>query len=349
MNLATSTNFIGLRDLTITWLVRETNMPLKMVLELSREDILTDSESALMGENFISNMPLKMVLELSREDILTDSESELMGENVISNMPSFVVSYIHNWDILFPDEEILFPTKDGNRYYPKQFAKRARKLLSDANASVKPYYPKKLSSEQYKKLIDLRFRLQRHRYQMILATALCTYLGCRSAEVAGLKKADIDFSNRVINLVDTKGQEDQESPLLSVLYKPFLNFTERFSHLEHLFVNFDGKPWNRIDVLKAVKRYGRELGIIGLTPRRMRATLGVTLARMKMSPSLLAKTLRHRDPATALRYYNYRKVDEVRYALESFDNMIAENKTKFEGIINEFECFYEQPDSQISF
>ena len=234
MNLATSNSFIGLRDLTITYLVREMDKPLKQVLELSRDDILADRESALIGEH------------------------------LVSNIPSFVCNYMHSRDNLFPGNKALFPTKDGKQYYPNQFAKRIRKLLAQADASVKPYHPKKLSIKQYKKLIGLRFGLQRHRYQMVLATALCANLGFRSSEVAGLKKSDIDFSLRVISLDDTKSQEDQESPLLSILFEPFRSFTERLSHNDHIFVNFSGNPWNRRHTRNAVQQYGEELGIIDL-------------------------------------------------------------------------------------
>lgn len=319
MNLATSNSFIGLRDLTITYLVREMDKPLKQVLELSRDDILADRESALIGEH------------------------------LVSNIPSFVCNYMHSRDNLFPGNKALFPTKDGKQYYPNQFAKRIRKLLAQADASVKPYHPKKLSIKQYKKLIGLRFGLQRHRYQMVLATALCANLGFRSSEVAGLKKSDIDFSLRVISLDDTKSQEDQESPLLSILFEPFRSFTERLSHNDHIFVNFSGNPWNRRHTRNAVQQYGEELGIIDLTPRRLRASLGVTLARMGISPSLLAKVLRHKDPATALRYYNYREIEEVRHALEELDGLIARDKVELEGMINEFKGFYDQQEIDKSF
>jgi integrase len=319
MNLATSNSFIGLRDLTITYLVREMDKPLKQVLELSREKILADRESALIGEH------------------------------LVSNIPSFFCNYMHSRDNLFPGNEVLFPTKDGNQYYPNQFAKRIRKLLAQADASVKPYHPKKLSIKQYKKLVGLRFGLQRHRYQMILATALCANLGFRSSEVAGLKKSDIDFSLRVISLDDTKSQEDQESPLLSILFEPFRSFTERLSHNDHIFVNFSGNPWNRRHTRNAVQQYGEGLGIIDLTPRRLRASLGVTLARMGISPSLLAKVLRHKDPATALRYYNYREIEEVRHALEELDGLIARDKIELEGMINEFKGFYDQQEIDKSF
>jgi integrase len=72
-------------------------------------------------------------------------------------------------------------------------------------------------------------------------------------------------------------------------------------------------------VAVAVSRYAAEHGIHNVTPRKLRASLGATLSRMKIEPALVAVILRHRDPATALRHYNNRDLDEARQCLEGVE------------------------------
>ena len=61
-----------------------------------------------------------------------------------------------------------------------------------------------------------------------------------------------------------------------------------------------------------------------------------------MSPSLLAKALRHKDPATAIRYYNFRETDEVRFALDEFNLIMAKTGAEIETTFDEFIGFYER-------
>jgi integrase len=69
-------------------------------------------------------------------------------------------------------------------------------------------------------------------------------------------------------------------------------------------------------VTRTIANWGEERGIENLTPRKLRASLGLTLARLKVDPGLIAKLLRHKDPATALRHYISYNLEEARQFLE---------------------------------
>jgi len=287
MDYISSTNFMYTRDLSITYCARKLGLSVKAILEAKREDLLCDHSSILL-----------------HDDLLYPT-------------PPFMLDYLSLRDYLYPKAEKLFPTVDGNHYYPDKYHRRMQKLLAEAGAKISPAHPKELTDSQYQALVNLRFSVQRQRYQMILAANLCSFLGMRPSEVAKLEKRDIDFSARILYLRDTKSQEDQVLPMLSFLVQPLERYTMHLADsLSSLFVNTQGAQWERRDVTLAIARWGAEHGIQSLTPRKLRASLGVTLSRGHIEPGLLALILRHKDPATALRHYISYNLEEARQFLE---------------------------------
>jgi len=272
---------------------------------------------AIMSCVRLSNLPVKRVLETRREDVLWDDESILLHNILIKPAPRVWGDYIGERDRLFPESDLLFTTVDGNQYYPDKFGRRVKKLLEEAGVESTSPHPRRLTEKQCQALDKLRFDVQRQHYQIDLAVALCSYLGMRPSEVAKLEKRDIDFGSGVIKLRDTKSQEDQVLPLLSVFFVPLRRFTRYLDRgTSPLFVNTKCVKWERRDVTRTIANWGEERGIDNLTPRKLRASLGVTLARLKVEPGLVAKVLRHKDPATALRHYEYQVVEEARRYLE---------------------------------
>jgi len=287
MDYSSSTNFIYARDLSITFCARK------------------------------SNLSVKALLEAKRENLLHDRASIMLHDALISPIPEFVLDYLHTRDRLLPGAEKLFPTVDGNMYYPDKYHRRMQKILAEAGAKTDPTNPKKMTEGQYQALLDLRFGVQRQRYQMVLAATLCSYLGLRPSEVAKLEKRDIDFSSRLLHLRDTKSQEDQKIPMLSFLVEPLERYTRHLADTQSpLFMNTQGAQWERRDVAAAIMRWGAEHGVKSLTPRKLRSSLGATLSRMKIEPALIAVILRHKDKATALRHYNERELEDARQCLE---------------------------------
>ncbi len=287
MDYSSSTNFMYARDLSIAYCARKVSFSLQTILETKRDDLLCDSSSILLNDELIYPIPL----------LFSD--------------------YLRLRDFLFLKAEKLFPTVNGNQYYPCSFHKRTQKILAEAGVKTIPSNPKSMSEEQLQALESMRFRIQRQRDQMILAVTLCSFLGMRPSAVARLEKRDIDFGARLLLLRETKSQEDQKLPMISFLIQPLERYTSHLADSQSpLFVNTQGAKWERRDVAVAVSRYAAEHGIHNVTPRKLRASLGATLSRMKIEPALTAVILRHRDPATALRHYNSRELDDARQCLE---------------------------------
>jgi hypothetical protein len=91
-------------------------------------------------------------------------------------------------------------------------------------------------------------------------------------------------------------------------------------------------------VAVAVSRYAAEHGIKNVTPQKLRASLGVSLSRLRIEPALVAVIIRHRDPATALRHYNKRDLDEARQCLEGVE--ILTDTLKNQVYAREFDRMY---------
>jgi integrase len=287
MDFAQSTNFMGLRDLSVVWITRQTGFPLGQILEILRDEVLGDDTTVLLKDH------------------------------LFTEPPRFVLDYLICRDSLFTKSEFLFPTVDGQLYHPTKFIKRIRKLLQEANVATSPSDPSQLCDEQYQALLNLRFQLQRPIFQNALAVVLCSYLGLRPSEVARLITTDLDFDNRLIILRQTKSQEDQELPLLSFMIEPFKAYVGHLPRYAPLFINAHRSQWDRRDVTTVVSQWGGGLGVENLTARKMRASLGAMLARLGVPPAMLSKILRHKDPATALRHYNEMEVEDIRRLLEN--------------------------------
>lgn len=287
MDFASSTNFMGLRDLSIVWITCQIGFPLCQILVLLRAEVLADDTTMLLRDH------------------------------LFMEPPRFVLDYLTYRDSLFTESEFLFPTADGQLYRLTKFIKRIMKLLQEANVATSPSHPSQLSDEQYQALLSLRFQLQRPIFQNALAVALCSYLGLRPSEVARLITTDLDFDNRLIILRQTKSQEDQELPLLSFMIEPFKAYVRNLPRYAPLFVNAQRSQWDRRDVTEVVSHWGEGLGVENLTARKLRASLGAMLARLGVPPALLSKILRHKDPATALRHYNEMEVEDIRHLLEN--------------------------------
>lgn len=316
MNLQISDKFVGLRDLSIIWLTRASEAPVDQVLSIPRDQLLIAENEVLVGDFFIPKAP------------------------------ETFLEYIHTRDRHFQQAAMLFPTKDGQRYAPSKFKKRLKSLFENARISNPSNTPADLTPAEYQALQNLRFAIQRPCYQSKLAVALCVYLGLRPSEVAKLIKEDLDFGNRAIRLRDTKSQENQVLPMLALFVEPLQRYVTHLpADRDPLFICSAGTIWTRRHVNHAIAEWGKEQGYTRrLTPRILRASLGAMLSRARVEPALIAKILRHRDPATALRHYNFREIEEARTVLEDLSNLshATENAT----YIQEFQKYYDQLEGE---
>jgi len=299
-----------LRNLSVAWLVRST--------ELSQ----------------------RRVLELTEADILHDERSILLEDEILSSTPVYLHEYLNRRDQVFPKTPLLFPTLAGRSFLPVKYSVQFRSLLRDAGLEGVATHPKNLSDQQWEQVERTRFEKQRGRHQVILAGTLCSFLGLRPSEVAKLIKRDMDFGGLIISLRDTKSQEDQQAPMLPFMVEPLERYTSHLAENDPLFVRLSGQQWDRKDACNSLVAYGKAIGIQGqITPRRLRATLGKTLSDSGAPPALIAKLLRHKDAATSLRHYTQTEINQVRRYLINMDEQITPSTTNIKPTMDTYEMF----------
>jgi len=121
-----------------------------------------------------------------------------------------------------------------------------------------------------------------------------------------------------IKLFDTKSQKDQLAPILSIMVDPLHLYLSHLGDRDPLFIRLSGKQWNRRDVCRAVSNYGKNLGLNGVTPKRLRPTLATELAKAGVPLALISALLRHKNIVTSIRYYIHPEISDIK---RFFDNL----------------------------
>ena len=283
MNSPQSNNFIYIRQLVITWLVRNTSLTTSAALQLRRDRVLFESGHFVLAGSVLATAPVEF------------------GE------------YLRLRDAMESGSEQLFITAQGTPLTLAKFCQMQHKCLLRAQVTAVPMHPKKLSEAQVYGLFKLPFELLRPRYQRAMAVALLIYLALRPSEVAKLKKKDIDFDRKRIMLRETKSQEDQPVPLLDELRDPLRRYLSHFPNDEdNLFVNASGNAWDRRDVDAVVRTRGVEKGLQGIvTPQQLRPSVVKQLIRRGVSLTLIVKLVRHSDERTLHTNYIDSLIDEL--------------------------------------
>ncbi|MAT45198.1 MAG: hypothetical protein CL609_22955 [Anaerolineaceae bacterium] len=279
---------------------------------------------ALIARNF--DLSIKKIVALTNDDY--EKMLELVdSKESTKDFTKLIYDFYLSKKSYFPNSEFLFPTSEGDFFLPCDFLNQFRSLTLEVDSKEKNPHPKTLSLKNWEKIYELKFEKFRPQYQIILATGLCAFLGLRPSEVAELEKRDIDFSGQVIILRDTKSQKQQEIPVIPDLIEPLRLFVAYLpKNSSPLFVTRTGRKWGRREVNVAVKRYCEEINISdSVTPQRLRATLGKTLSDQGYPPSLIAKIMRHSDPATTIRHYTQTERGAVRKSLIEIHTNITNN------------------------
>lgn len=271
--------------------------------------------------------PLSRALELTYGDVVFDDDSIMVGNVLIQNVPTFVIDYLKRRGSVFSNTNLLFPTLDGRPLHPAKYSKQLQGMLKSVGLEEVGTHPNSLKTEHWKKIETILYQKRHTRSQVVLAGVLCAYLGLRPSEVAKLYKHDLDFAGLLITLRDTKSQVTQEVPILPFMIAPLKQYVSHLKENDPLFVTKTGLQWDRSNTHNAIVTYGKEIGLEGqITPRRLRASLGKKLSDFGAPPALIGKLLRHKDPATSLRYYMQSDFAQVRkYLLDIEENQSPSN------------------------
>lgn len=211
--------------------------------------------------------------------------------------------YISLRNSLFSKEGFLFPTDENKLYLPSKFRQNFKKILSKAGIANFPHGPDKLTDSQIEKLLKMRFLIQRPIYQVYLAAALLGYQALRPNEVAKLRKNDVSFEEETILLRETKSREDQYIIIYPNLLEPLRKYLRYIGDNDPLFVRESNQQWDRKDVYRAIKNFGKHYGLKNITPRIFRVTVSNYMIDSSIPIKYVSKYLRHKDVATTLRHY----------------------------------------------
>jgi len=181
--------------------------------------------------------------------------------------------YISLRNSLFPKEGFLFPTDENRLYLPGKFRQNFKRMLSNAGIEDFQHSPDKLTNSQVEKLLKMQFLAQRPIFQVYLAAALLGYQALRPSEVAKLRKSDIFLEEETILLRDTKSREDQNIIIYPHLLEPLKKYLRHIGDIDPLFVRESNQQWERKDVYRAIKNFGKYYGLKNITPRKFRATV----------------------------------------------------------------------------
>ena len=143
---------------------------------------------------------------------------------------------------------------------------------------------------------------------------LALKLGMRSSDIASLKIADVDFSNKIINFIQEKNQIPQRLELLPEIEDALFTyiFTVRPpSNLPNIFISLTA-PFRKIDrnniywvINKRFKRAGIDTGDRKRGGHSLRSTLASELINENVPYDVVRKVLGHEDPTSAKHYVNY--------------------------------------------
>ncbi len=148
------------------------------------------------------------------------------------------------------------------------------------------------------------------------------YTGIRLGELQKLKISDVNITERLLLIRDSKNGEDDYSviplPLESVLREFTMWRKRRFPESSFLFVLRSRKTGHiSDDYIRAILvKLSKKAGIKKVTPHMLRHSLASFLVAKGVNLSLIQKQLRHRDIQSTMVYLHMNK-ETLRYTLDS--------------------------------
>jgi integrase len=241
-----------------------------------------------------NNLSVQSTLQMKRQTSLNG----FMLANILSD-------YLKMRDELFPNAEWLFVTDDGQQYFARKFHQNIQKYLAQVNMPITPYHPSKLSHEQLRAILNLKFDYERHLLQQALVCILLGYLALRAEETANLITRDINLEKQTLYLCKTKSQKNQKVPIPKTLLPLLDAYLKHLKPDEPLFIRHSGKQWDRRDVHIALAKFSKFHKISEpVTPRIMRRTVAYHIKHVKKFPiEVVQVLLRHERADTTSMYY----------------------------------------------
>jgi integrase len=173
-----------------------------------------------------------------------------------------------------------------------------------------------LSPEEEIKLLEaIRSSKKGKLLEPIVITALLT--GMRKSELLNLKWANIDFSNRIITVENTKSGYNRKIPMSDKLTE-ILDRVRKENHSDFVFSDEKGKSYKsfRTSWEKALKKAGIE----NLTFHDLRHTFGTRLGMAGVDIKTIQELMGHKDIKMTMRY-SHPTPEHKRKAVEILDRV----------------------------
>ena len=137
-----------------------------------------------------------------------------------------------------------------------------------------------------------------------VAYFLLAHTGIRLSELLDLKRADVDLVGGRLRIEEAKGRRDRIVYLSPTCQRAL----ERYCGAQPaaadtpLVCHASGKPVAYSWVQTAVRRWGQDAGVMGVSPHRLRHTFATRLINLGVPVTTLQRLLGHRDLSTTQRY-----------------------------------------------
>lgn len=134
---------------------------------------------------------------------------------------------------------------------------------------------------------------------VVTACMLMLGMGLREAEALGARWEWLDWDRRTYTPGETKGREADPLPVPFWLFEHL----EPMRKTEGLIIPaLSGKPHSKGYTRRAFKAANATVGVVGLTPHRLRGTFATLLSEAGVSVQTIQRMMRHKDSRTTMFY-----------------------------------------------
>ena len=217
------------------------------------------------------------------------------------------------------DKEISFRTLDKYREYIARFFTWAHENGYIEMNPARNVAPIKYEEKPRESLTQLELEYLRTSCQSIKEKAIIEFLystGCRVSELANVKKADINWSEKTVHLFG-KGKKHRTSFINAKAEVTLLKYlNDRNDDCEYLFVS-SRKPYHQMHkegiekIVRNISKRASNLTGKHITPHVLRHTTATTALRSGMPITDISKLLGHENIETTM-IYAKSSIEDVR-------------------------------------
>lgn len=132
-------------------------------------------------------------------------------------------------------------------------------------------------------------------------TIICLMFDCgiRVSEVINLKLSDIDMSNMILNIRQSKGRKDRKVKFTSILFNIIQQYYNEYAPVEYLFNGQFSNKYSIKSCQEIVKQLAKKAGIDkGFTPHKFRHGYAMTLLENGATLDEIGNQLGHNSKKT---------------------------------------------------